>query len=178
MKTAGVWFERVGVALALLITTLFAATIAMSAIAVHSGYQAVAMVSDSMRPTIGAGDLVVIRQTAPAQIRVGDMITFAAPVQRSPLVTHRVVSIETTASGPVFKTKGDANQSPDMWTIHYSRSAWKVTQVLPGGGAALDFMQGDGGRVVIGVLIFIIVLALIGPWGTRRDDALAPAGAG
>ena len=163
MRTAVAWFERIGTALAVLISLLFMAAIGGVVLAVHSGYQAAAMETGSMAPAIRVGDMAVLQKTTPESIHVGDTITFAAPVAGNPLVTHRVVKIEQTTGGPVFTTKGDANAAPDQWTVHYSGSAWKVVRVLPSAGAAFDFMQGTGGRIVIGVLIFVIVLALLAP---------------
>lgn len=178
MRTAAAWFERLGTALAILITLAFILAIAAVGVAVHGGYQAAVMQTGSMTPVIRVGDLALIERTQPSAVHVGDMITFAAPVNGNPLVTHRVVKITTTAAGPVFTTKGDANASPDLWSVHYAASAWKVVGVVPAAGAVFDFMQGAGGRVIIGALIFIIVLALIAPSpraaaGPRTTDVAA-----
>lgn len=169
--------ERVGTIVAMAVTVLFVIAIASVAIGVHMGYQAVLMQTGSMTPSINPGDMAILDRTTPASIRVGDAITFVEPDTSNTLVTHRVVAIAQTAAGPMFTTKGDANQAPDRWSVHYSASAWKVSAVLPGVGYALAFLQGTGGRVVVGVLIFVIVLALIGPSSARRDDA-TPAASG
>ena len=172
------WTERVTIAIAVVITVVIGAGIAIVAVGVHGGYQAVAMSTGSMAPGIRPGDMAIIQRTDPRQLRVGDVITFAAPIDGAPIVTHRIVSIEAGGAGPTFKTKGDANQAPDVWTVHYSSTAWRVTRVLPSAGAALDFLQGTGGRVITGVLIFVIVLALISaPSPTNRRPPAVPTGA-
>lgn len=156
-----VWLHRIAVAVAVLITTVVAASLVIALVGVHNGYQAVAMQTGSMSPAIKPGDLAIVHQTAPRDIRVGDAITFAAPVNGSPMVTHRVVSIQNGPAGPLFHTKGDANQSPDPWVIHYSTAGWKVTTVLGGVGAFFDFLSGAGGRVVVAALVFVLVFALV-----------------
>jgi signal peptidase I len=156
-----VWLQRIAVVVAALITTVVAASLALVLIGVHDGYQAVAMQTGSMSPAIKPGDLAVLHRTDPKDIRVGDAITFVAPVNGSPMVTHRVVSIANGPGGPSFHTKGDANQSVDPWVVHYSSTGWKVTTVLGGVGAFFDFLSGAGGRIVVAVLVFALVFALV-----------------
>jgi signal peptidase len=155
------WLQRVAVVVAGLITLVVGASLVAVVVGVHDGYQAVAMQTGSMSPAIKPGDLAVIHKTDPRAIRVGDAITFEAPINGSPVVTHRVVSIDQASGGPIFHTKGDANQSVDPWVIHYSSAGWKVTTVLAGVGSFFDFMNGNGGRAVVGILVFALVFALV-----------------
>ena len=174
-----VWTQRIAAAVAVLITAVVATSLVIVLIGVHDGYQAVAMQTGSMSPAIRPGDLAIVHQTAPGDIRVGDAITFAAPVNGSPMVTHRVVSIENGPAGPLFHTKGDANQSPDPWVIHYSGTGWKVTMVLGGVGAFFDFLSGTGGRVVVAALVFALVFALVtAPAALRARSRTTAAAAG
>ncbi len=155
------WLQRLAVVVAVLITVAVGGSLAAVLVGVHNGYQAVAMQTGSISPAIRPGDLAIIQRTEPTAIRVGDAITFQAPINGNPIVTHRVASIEEGSAGPNFHTKGDTNQSIDPWLVHYSSSGWKVTSVLPGVGAMFDFLSGTGGRVVTGVLVFVLVFALI-----------------
>jgi signal peptidase len=173
-----VWLQRVAAVVAVLITAVVAVSLAIVLVGVHNGYQAVAMQTGSMAPAIKPGDLAILHQTDPRDIRAGDAITFVAPVNGSPMVTHRVVSIDNGPAGPTFHTKGDANQSPDPWVVHYSNTGWKVTTVLGGVGAFFDFISGAGGRVVVAALVFVLVFALVtAPAALRSRKATTVAGA-
>ncbi|MCC2321075.1 signal peptidase I [Cellulomonas xiejunii] len=72
------------------------------------------VLSGSMEPTISAGDLVVVRPTDPADLRIGDVVT-VQPVSDDPtLVTHRIIGVTHGSDGIAgFVTQGDANEHPD-----------------------------------------------------------------
>jgi signal peptidase I len=173
-----VWLQRIAVVVAVAISVAVAASVVAVVVGTHDGYQAVAMQTGSMAPAIEPGDLAIIRRTEPSAIRVGDAITFQAPISGSPIVTHRVVSVDHSPAGPSFHTKGDANQSPDPWIVHYATSGWTVTRVLRGVGAAFDFLSGNGGRMLTGILVFVLVFALVtAPAALRSSRAAAAAAA-
>jgi signal peptidase I len=173
-----VWLQRIAVLVALAISVAVAAAVVAVVISAHNGYQVVAMQTGSMSPAIKPGDLAIIHRTDPNAIRVGDAITFQAPIRGNPIVTHRVVSIVRGPAGPTFHTKGDANQSVDPWVIHYASTGWTVSRVLRGVGAAFDFVSGGGGRVLTGILVFVLVFALVtmpAALRGRSDPAVMPA---
>jgi signal peptidase I len=68
----------------------------------------------SMEPTLPAGTLVVVRPTAAADVRVGDVLTYQLRSGDPTVVTHRVVAVTTASDGSRrFQLKGDANPAPD-----------------------------------------------------------------
>ncbi|MCL7412483.1 MAG: signal peptidase I [ANME-2 cluster archaeon] len=69
-----------------------------------------AVMTGSMTGTVNKGDLILM--TSVGDIEVGDIIMFDPPQLPYP-VTHRVYDI--TPIG--IKTKGDARNEPDSWTI-------------------------------------------------------------
>ena len=76
----------------------------------------------SMDPTIPKGSVVYSKPAATEELKVGDIITYRPPVSSGvdELVTHRIIekTARTNANGKVedvFRTKGDANDSPDQW---------------------------------------------------------------
>jgi signal peptidase len=70
-----------------------------------------AIVSGSMLPEIGIGDVVIIKKIPADAVEVGDVIQFKA---NNIKIAHRVVEIEKDAKGErAFWTKGDANRSRD-----------------------------------------------------------------
>src|SRR5437868_5555239 len=77
-------------------------------------YGAHGILSDSMRPSIRAGSVVITRRMPPAGYRVGDVVTFYSP-EDGVLVTHRITSLFITAAGaPAFTSKGDGNTNGDL----------------------------------------------------------------
>ena len=87
-------------------------------LAPHFGWRVGFICSGSMEPELKTGSLVITRPVEAEEIVVGDMIAFY-PEGETPgesLVSHRVIGIET-ASPLYFRTKGDANDNPDPFTV-------------------------------------------------------------
>lgn len=92
------------------------------------GYQRYVLVSGSMTPAIPTGSVVYDRAVPVEELEVGDVITFVPPPQfeiKTP-VTHRIVDISSAEPGHpvgerVYRTKGDANASPDPWQMTLDR---------------------------------------------------------
>ncbi len=106
--------EYLGLALA--ITVMVAAM--LTYLAPHFGWRVDFVCSGSMQPELKTGSLLITRPVEPRQIVVGDIITFSPKgvTLGENLVSHRVIGIET-ASPLYFKTKGDANDSPDPFMV-------------------------------------------------------------
>ena len=81
------------------------------------GLQVFNVISPSMEPTFGVGDLIYVKQVDPDSVKVGDPITF---VLNEDLVvaTHRVVRVD--AENRHFYTKGDANETEDASPVHFN----------------------------------------------------------
>ena len=80
------------------------------------GVSVVKVVTGSMEPSIHAGDYIVLKQTDPDELRVGDVICFYSrdsAIYGKPN-THRIVSVLDDGS---FVTKGDANPISDSVTV-------------------------------------------------------------
>jgi signal peptidase len=73
------------------------------------------ILTGSMRPGLPPGTLVVVRPVNPADIRVGDVITYQVKSGDPTVATHRVVAqgVNTSTGQFIFQTKGDANNAPD-----------------------------------------------------------------
>lgn len=83
------------------------------------GFERYVITGGSMSGTFERGSLVFERAVPVSELRVGDIITYMPPSDSglNELVTHRIDSIEASATGPVFRTRGDANASADTWTF-------------------------------------------------------------
>ncbi len=81
------------------------------------------VVSESMRPKLNTGDIVIINPSADqnisfASLKIGDIIAFEEPkreahAESKKIVVHRVHQISENLNGErIVTTKGDANHSP------------------------------------------------------------------
>jgi signal peptidase len=101
-------------------TLLILAVAAFLALAIGPrlfGYQTSTMLTGSMAPLINPGDVVVTQPVPVSDIQVGDIITYAIPVEDQRIETHRVTEIIHNQDGTTaVQTKGDANNGVDPWT--------------------------------------------------------------
>jgi signal peptidase I len=83
---------------------------------IASGYRPLVDHSDSMRPAIRAGDLLVTHTKPAGSVRRGEIVSFKDPGLAGKLVTHRVVAVHPAGARTDFVTKGDANAAPENWS--------------------------------------------------------------
>jgi signal peptidase len=136
--------------LVLLGTTAGALAIALYP-TVTSG-SAMAVLSGSMSPRYPVGAMVFTRPVDPADVVVGDIITFKRPSNPAELVTHRVFAVHHSRGGPVFTTKGDANNAADLDPVPASAvqgRLWFGVRQLGRIAAVLHSPQGLGFLVLL-----------------------------
>jgi signal peptidase len=129
-------------------------------------YQTFFVRSGSMHPTFDTGDLIVLGKADAATLRKGDVITFERPDQPGTLVTHRIFAIETSDTGKVFVTKGDANGEPDAWRVPAAGTGWKYNFRLPKLGFVFGYLGTQQARLALLVIPAVILgaLSLIDIW--------------
>lgn len=72
------------------------------------------VLTSSMEPGMPPGTLVVVEPIDPAQLGVGDVVTYQLESGEPAVVTHRVVAVETAINGErTLITQGDANDRAD-----------------------------------------------------------------
>src|SRR5439155_25379412 len=125
-----------------------------------TGYKPIAVYSGSMVPTVQVGGLAVDRVVPARNVRVGDVITFQDPYVHGRLVTHRVIRIFHTSHGLAYRTKGDANDTRDPWTIRLPGRVGRVAFSVPYAGYALWYLHTR--EVRAGLILFAAVLLLSG----------------
>ena len=92
-------------------------------------YFPTAIVSGSMAPEIGVGDVIIVKRETAAAVNVGDIIQFKDGEVR---IAHRVVEIgEDEAGRKVFWTKGDANKNLDADPVLPEQVIGKVVYTIP-----------------------------------------------
>ena len=132
------------------------------------GLQPVAVLSPSMTPAYGVGDLVYVMPTEPERIEEGDALTFVANEQGI-IVTHRVVRADR--ENRCFYTKGDANENPDGAPVIYENAIGVVKFSLPGLGYVSSYLTSKSGRYVGIALGLTVALLMILPGIFRPDQA-------
>ena len=95
------------------------------------------VISQSMVPTLGVGDLIFIRALedyedgqagGPPE---GDILVFLRPGFEDEYIVHRTIEKNLRESGWVFTTKGDNNAYPDAVPVSQSNVVGKVINRIP-----------------------------------------------
>lgn len=93
--------------------------------------------SGSMEPVMPTGALAVMQTVVPAQIEVGDIISFNPPNYPNQIVSHRVIAIHNNDTLS-FTTKGDANEDSDWEQVPAANVLSKVIFNIPYMGYILE----------------------------------------
>ena len=133
----------------------------------HLGWRVDAVISGSMEPRLKVGSLVVVRPVEPETIVVGDIITFRTTTLGENSITHRVIVIGHNS--PLhFRTKGDANNNLDPFTVPAQNLLGKVCLHIPYLGYFTEFLKTPVGFVGAIVIPGIITIALY-IWSLCRE---------
>jgi len=112
--------------------------------------------SESMRPAINMGDLIItgpLNGPLNGEIKPGTIVTYEYSKE---LITHRVQSID----GTTLVTKGDATEDPDPWSVTVSNVRGIYLFKIPYVGYTTSFIQTKLGWF----LAIIIPAALLVCW--------------
>ena len=138
------------------------------------------VISGSMEPGIGTGDLLIARNLSTADVEVGDVVTLHSEMTDK-LVTHRVTEISTNPDGTwEIMMKGDANDEPDLENYTVGDSVLTPAVQIPGGGKVVSKLM----EPAVALPILLSLVALLGislldepkrlvvrrPASARRDD--------
>ncbi len=128
------------------------------------GYRYYDVLTGSMEPTYSVGDLIFVKVTDPAQINVGDPVTFNPGATADSYLTHRVTEkIENYMGMGVtcFKTKGDANDSEDPFVIDESRMIGVVKLKIPLAGFIIQFVQYHYVLIIVMIVLVSVFFTLL-----------------
>ena len=133
------------------------------------GYECYNVISPSMEPEYGVGDLLYVKDVDPTTIKEGDVITF---IVNEDLVvgTHRVVRVD--AENQRFYTKGDANEIEDQSPVHFNNVIGVPKFAIPKLGYVSDFVQNPPGMyITIGIgIILILAVFLPDMIGKKKNE--------
>lgn len=132
------------------------------------GLRPFAVLSGSMEPAYHVGSLIYVKRCEPADIQVGDPITFVLD-ENLTVATHRVIDIDP--GGEYFYTKGDANDAPDGAPVYAPNIIGRPAFTIPYLGYFSNWITNPPGMYVgiCGGVILLILLFL--PDAMKAADA-------
>lgn len=150
-----------------MLTTVLVVLVVLLAVALVGvrviGYTPYTILSGSMEPTYHVGSLIYVKEVDPAELEVGDAITFA--LNEDMIATHRIVEIVPDEDDPSvlrFKTKGDANDVEDGSLVHYKNVIGTPEFMIPYLGYVADYIQHPPGMyTAIAAAVIILLLVFV-----------------
>ncbi len=153
------------------LTTLLVAAAVLLAVLLAGvrvvGLTPFAVLSGSMEPAYHVGSLIYVQKTDPANIQVGDPITFVLNEELQ-VATHRVIKID--AQNQYFYTKGDANNAPDAMPVHFQNLLGKPVFTIPQLGYASSFLNTRSGTILAITAAAVILILVFVPDLLRAAD--------
>lgn len=123
------------------------------------GYMPFSIQTQSMEPTIKAGDVLIGKEVDFNTLKEGDIITYWTTVDEQKILnTHRITKVISNGKGsvPSFKTKGDNNQIEDEYTVAAADIVAKYNSKISGLGKAVDLLETQKGFFICIVLPLIL----------------------
>jgi signal peptidase len=141
-----------------------------------AGYHRYVILTGSMTGTYDRGSIVFDKPVPTSSLKVGDPITYDPPpgFTSQTRVSHRIWRITTGKNGlRIYKTKGDANKNPDIWTFTLTKPTQdKVIFHIPEIGYLFLLLSLRNFRIVlVGVPAILIGLFMVrGLWRDAGDE--------
>lgn len=79
------------------------------------GYKTYVIVTSSMEPSLKIGDVILVKETNPKKIKIGDVVTYNGMESdfAGKIITHQVKDIVKEGDRLIFYTKGTTNNMVD-----------------------------------------------------------------
>lgn len=117
-------------------------------------YKPLTILSNSMEPTVHAGDLILI--DVRKEPEVNEVVTYKHP--DGILITHRIIEKMKKDGETFFKTKGDNNNTADDFVVPRSAVIGVEQFVIPNAGYIVNFVSGPIGFFIVCVVPLLIVI--------------------
>ena len=135
---------------------LIALLLIVSVLPITGNYKVMTVISGSMEPAIKMGSVVIVK---PADdYKIGDVITFGLYSNTKSPITHRINDIKIVNSQPVYITKGDVNNAPDVREIQKKDIVGKLLFSVPYVGYAVDFAKKPIGFALIIIIPAVVII--------------------
>jgi signal peptidase I len=129
------------------------------------------VLSGSMEPRLGQGDLLVAWPVRADRIEPGDVILFD---DGDHAVAHRVVAVSGEHGARLFETKGDANDAADEHLVPQSDVLGRMVFYVPHAGSLAEHLRAPYGSLALILIPCIALLALDGASWLRRPARATP----
>ena len=125
------------------------------------GIKPYTVLSGSMEPKYHVGSLIYVKSVDPNSLKKGDAVTFY--LDGGTVATHRIIEvIDDTPGARVFRTQGDANDTPDSNPLYSSRIIGKPIFTIPYLGYFSNFLGQPAGRVfAIATIAFMMIFLFV-----------------
>ena len=126
------------------------------------GYQPYAVLSGSMEPEYPVGSMIYVQKTDPADLHVGEAITFN---RNNTVVTHQIYEID--APEQTIRTQGIANLDsdgsimPDAESIAFSQVIGVPVACIPFLGYVNVFCTTMPGILIVAVFAVVLIAASV-----------------
>ncbi len=165
IKTTFVWLI-VLVAVTMMIFTVISVTTFNRNDRSLFGYKMYIVNTDSMSKTdFAAGALILVKETDPATLKDGDIITFISQDTNSfgETVTHKIRKLTKDAEGnPGFITYGTTTDTDDETIVTYPYVLGKYEKQIPGLGNFFNFLKTTPGYFICIFTPFMLLIVYEG----------------
>ncbi len=125
------------------------------------GFRPLVIRSGSMEPAYQIGDVVLVESVPADRLRVGDVATRFDDPDAADSLTHRVRSIRTDGDLVTVETRGDANESSEVFTVPGADRMGVVVARVPAIGRPLTLVRTSGGWLAVGLGLMAVFVALL-----------------
>ncbi|MBR0480873.1 MAG: signal peptidase I [Firmicutes bacterium] len=130
------------------------------------GFRIYNVVTPSMVPALNPGSLVYVKETEASEIGEGDIIAFESDGE---VVVHRAVENDTAFRE--VTTKGDANETIDIYPVPYNKVIGKVVFNIPKAGTFFMYLSTAKGRITAACFVLSgAILSFIGLPGKEDGE--------
>lgn len=112
------------------------------------------------------GDLIVVQETDPETLQVGDIISYRSG---DVVITHRIVEFTEEDGERRLITRGDANDTNDLSPVHLDDVEGILAFQVPSVGSFALFMQTPTGLIVF-IALPVVLFLLADVLSRRRED--------
>lgn len=139
------------------------------------------ILTQSMYPTIKAGDVIVTYKEDNNRYNTGDIITFTSENNNGMTITHRVNEVFMVNNEYSYRTKGDNNNTPDSEIVKSDKILGRVVFKVPKAGFIQQFLISETGWIVavvlpaLGIVIYDILKVVLMVTGIKTGKAVTKA---
>jgi len=135
-----------------------------------AGWSTMTVMSNSMGPTVAAGDVVAFSAYDGSPLSQDTIILFDDPTRENSSLTHRVVGLNSDGT---YETKGDANQGSDSTRVPVESIVGVARMVSPYSGLPYFWLKTGQYMWLAGWILFTAAAAMLMSPGRDPEEPSA-----